>query len=62
MSADYANIVKVEELKNAVIVDQIDPNKVTVSINGSPTRVSATTWLYSSGAPWTVTIDIEVGG
>lgn len=61
MSADYANIVKVEELRNVVTVDQVDPNKVTVSVNGSPTRVASTSLLYSSGPPWTVTIDFEVG-
>ena len=62
MSADYANIVKVEELKNSIIIDQIDPNKVTVSINGSPTRIASTAWLYSTGAPWTIDIDVGVGG
>ena len=60
MSADYANVVKVEELKNVVIIDEVDPNRVTVSVNGSPTRVSSTTWLYATGAPWTINIDIDL--
>ena len=60
MSADYANIVKVEELRNVVTVDQVDPNKITVSVNGSPTRVASTSLLYSSGPPWTAVIDFEV--
>lgn len=60
MSADYANIVKVEELRNVVTVDQVDPNKITVSVNGSPTRVASTSLLHSSGPPWTVVIDFEV--
>lgn len=60
MSADYANIVKVEELRNVVIVDQVDPSKVTVSVNGSPTRVATTSILYASGPPWTTVIDFEV--
>ncbi len=60
MSADYANIVKVEELRNVVTVDQIDPSKVTVSINGSPTRVASTSILHSAGPPWTVILDFEV--
>lgn len=60
MSADYANIVKIEELKNVVVIDEQNPNKVTVSINGSPTRVQATSWLYNSGAPWTIEIDVEI--
>jgi hypothetical protein len=60
MSADYANIVKVEELRNVVTVDQVDPNRITVSVNGSPTRVASTSLLYSSGPPWTTVIDFEV--
>lgn len=59
MSADYANVVKVEELRNVVTVDQVDPNKVTVSVNGSPTRVAATSLLHGAGAPWTIVIDLE---
>jgi hypothetical protein len=60
MSADYANVVRVEELKNIVQVDAHDPNKVTVSVNGSPTRVQATTFLYNTGAPWTITIGVQI--
>lgn len=59
MSADYANVVKVEELRNVVTVDQFDPNQVTVSISGPPNRIAATSWLYGSGAPWTIVIDLE---
>lgn len=60
MSADYANVVKVEELRNVVQVDEIDPNRVTVSVNGSPTRVASTAWLYGSGAPWTIDIEVDL--
>lgn len=52
--------VTVEELRNIVTVDDQYPNDVYVSINGSPTRTYQTGILYSSGAPWTVVI--EVGG
>lgn len=51
--------VNVEELQNTVVVDEASPNEVFVSINGSPTRREATSILYSTGAPWT--IEIEVG-
>lgn len=60
MSAEYANIVQVEELKNIVQIDEINPNKVYVSVSGSPTRVQATSWLYSTGAPWTIEIDVDL--
>jgi len=53
-----ANIVKVEELRNTVTVDQSAPTEVTVSINGSPNRTNATTFLHGTGAPWTIIIDV----
>lgn len=52
------NIVNVEELRNAVIVEQDAPTEVTVSINGSPNRTNATTLLHGAGAPWTIVIDV----
>jgi hypothetical protein len=57
---DQMTTVSVEELKNVVTVDEESPNDVYVSVNGSPTRNRYTSILYSSGAPWTVEIDVEI--
>lgn len=52
--------VSVEELRNVVTVDEEAPNDVYVSVNGSPTRNQQTAILYSTGAPWTIEIDVEI--
>jgi hypothetical protein len=51
------NIVIVEELRNAVYVDEQQPNFITVSVNGSPLRAMSTKIVYGVGAP-----DDDFGG